>query len=249
MFHKKLTSLLLCLALILSACATHKSSSDERNELYTLPGLDHGLLQSPINILSFKEKTTGHLEITVHFQDEIAAIQNLGHTVQLDFSEGSDISYNGLTYNFNQIHFHTPSEHLIDGVTYPMELHVVTSIPTKDKSDVPRYLVLAFLFKMGKANPFINEFINLIPRAGDATTSLTPGTVKLRGLFSGTEQRDPENFFHYRGSLTTPPHTETVQWFVFKHIIEASPEQIEALNLIEGDNTRHIQGTFDREVN
>lgn len=216
--QKKLIHLVLCLSLILPACTTHKLISDKRNKLYTLPGLEHGLLQSPINILSSKEEETGNHEVTLHFQDEIEAVSNLGDMVQLNFSEGSIISYHGLTYNFKQIHFHTPSEHLIDGMTFPMEMHVVARKPSKDKNDIPRYLVVAFLFKMGEASQFIDDFLNLIPHTSDTITPLKPGAIKLRDLFSGLEQRDIENFYHYSGSLTTPPYTETVQWFVFKYI-------------------------------
>lgn len=250
--------LFLCLLITLSACTSDKPSginnpahtpdSEKQKELYILPGLEHGLLQSPINILSFKENTTGTHEVTLHFQDEIDAVKNLGHTVQLDFSEGSTISYDGLTYTFKQIHFHTPSEHLIDGMTLPMEMHVVTNIPAEDKDDLPRYLVIGFLFKMGKANKFIDDFLKLIPQNEDTATPLESGTVKVRDVFTGTDQRDVENYYHYRGSLTTPPYTETVEWFVYKHFIEASPEQIAAINVIQGDNARRIQGTFGRVV-
>lgn len=258
MSHSSLAHLLLCLFIILSAFAPQKLSADntahkpdsidKQSELYTLPGLDHGLLQSPINILSFKKEATDKHEITLHFQDEIEAIKNLGHTVQLDFSEGSTITFNGLSYAFKQVHFHTPSEHLIDGMTFPMEMHIVTYIPAKDENDLPRYLVVGFLFKMGQANPFIDEFLNLIPQTKHATTSLKPGTVKFRDVFPGARERNTEDFYHYRGSLTTPPHTETVEWFVHKYILEASPEQIAAINVIEGDNARRIQGTFDRLI-
>lgn len=252
--------LLLCLSLLLSACTdhkqtadniTHKSNSiDKQGELYTLPGLDHGLLQSPINILSFKGKTSSKHQVTLRYQDKINAVKNLGHTVQLDFAEGSTISYEGLEYEFKQMHFHTPSEHLIDGMTFPMEMHIVSSITAKDKNDLPRYLVIGILFKMGQANKFIDEFLNQIPKDEHATTSLKSGVVNLRNLFSGgMEHRDTKNYYYYRGSLTTPPHTETVEWFVFKPIIEASPKQIEAINVIQGDNARRIQGTFDRSIN
>ncbi len=213
-----------------------------------LPGLEHGLLQSPINILSYKEETIENHEVTFHFQDEIEAVGNLGNMVQLYFSEGSVISYHGLTYNFKQIHFHTPSEHLIDGMTFPMEMHVVTRKPSKNKNDIPRYLVVAFLFKMGETSQFIDDFLNLIPRTSNTITPLESGIIKLRDLFSGTEQRDIENFYHYNGSLTTPPYTETVEWFVFKYVLEASQEQIRAINLIVGDNARGIQGTFGRSI-
>jgi carbonic anhydrase len=256
--RNSLAHLLLCLPIILTACTMHKpsaeyvahqpDSADKQRELYILPGLDHGLLQSPINILSFKKETTDKHEVTVYFQDEIKAVKNLGHTVQLDFLEGSTITFNGLSYAFKQVHFHTPSEHLIDGMTFPMEMHIVTDISGKDENDLPRYLVVGFLFKMGQANPFIDDFLSLIPDTKHTATPLKPGTVRFRDVFPGKEQYNTENFYHYRGSLTTPPYTETVEWFVFKHILEASPEQIAAINVIEGNNARRIQETFDRPI-
>ncbi len=250
--------LLLSLSLSLSACAHHKqtanniahkpSSIHKKSGLYIVPDLDHGLIQSPINIRSFKEETTNTHEITFHYQDKIKAIENLGHTVQLDFAEGSTVSYEGLNYDFKQVHFHTPSEHLIDGMTFPMEMHIVSSIAAKNKNDTPRYLVIGILFKMGQANKFIDEFLNQIPKEEHAIAPLKPGTVKLNDLLSSTELHDVKNFYHYQGSLTTPPYTETVQWFVFKPIIEASPEQIETISTIEGNNARHIQGIFTRGI-
>jgi carbonic anhydrase len=48
--------------------------------------------------------------------------------------------------------------------------------------------------------------------------------------------------YYYKGSLTTPLYTESVNWYVMKRIIEASLEQIMKINEIEGDNARHIQG-------
>jgi len=183
--------------------------------------------------------------------------ENLGHTVQLDFAAGSTVSYEGLKYDFKQMHFHTPSEHLIDGMTFPMELHIVSSIPAKDKNGTPRYLVIGILFKEGQSNKFIDEFLNLIPKTEHSITPLKAGTVKLDDLFSSTEVDDAGNFYklhragnfyHYQGSLTTPPYTETVQWFVFKPINTASPEQIKTISTIEGNNARHIQGIFTRGI-
>jgi carbonic anhydrase len=251
--------LILCLSLLLPACsnpiqranniANKPDLIEKETKSYILPELDHGLIQSPINIYSFNEEAKDTHEITFHFQDKIKEVKNLGHSVQLDFAEGSTISYKGLTYNFKQIHFHTPSEHLIDGITFPMEMHIVTNVPAKDENDSSHYLVIAVLFKMSQAkNKFIDEFLNLIPQTEQTTAPLNPGTVKLRNAFSGGQQKDKENYYHYRGSLTTPPYTETVEWFVFKSILEASPEQIKAISAIEGNNARHIQGIFGRSI-
>jgi carbonic anhydrase len=55
-------------------------------------------------------------------------------------------------------------------------------------------------------------------------------------------------YYSYRGSLTTPPYTESVRWYIAKHIFEASPAQIEAINKLEGNNARHVQALFGRTV-
>ena len=98
----------------------------------------------------FQRKKTNKHKVTLHFQDKIKAIKNLGHTVQLDFIEGDTISYSELTYTFKQIHFHTPSEHLIDGMTIPNgNAYNVTNIPAKDESDLSRHLVVGFFIQNG----------------------------------------------------------------------------------------------------
>lgn len=56
------------------------------------------------------------------------------------------------------------------------------------------------------------------------------------------------HYYHYRGSLTTPPYTESVDWLVAKEIIEAGPKQIQRINLLEGNNARHVQALFSREI-
>ena len=254
---KKISSLLfLCLPLLLTSCANQQIkdvvgiSDSPHNEagLYIQPELGHGHMQSPINIRSFKERTSNGHQITLNYKDEIKAVENLGHTVQLDFKAGSTVSYEGIKYDFKQMHFHTPSEHLVDGMTFPMEMHIVSTEPLKDKNTTPHYLVLGILFKEGKNNKFLDEFLNKIPKTEHTLAPLEVGAVKLDDLLYSKELNDVKNFYHYLGSLTTPPYTQTVQWFVFKHIMEASPEQIEAINAIEGNNARHIQGIFARSV-
>ena len=254
---KKISSLLfLCLPLLLTSCANQQIkdvvgiSDSPHNEagLYIQPELGHGHMQSPINIRSFKERASNGHQITLNYKDEIKAVENLGHTVQLDFKAGSTVSYEGIKYDFKQMHFHTPSEHLVDGVTFPMEMHIVSKAPLKDKNTTPSYLVIGILFKEGKNNKFLDEFLNKIPKAEHTLAPVEVGAVKLGDLLDSEKLNDVKNFYHYPGSLTTPPYTQTVQWFVFKHIMEASPEQIEAINAIEGNNARHIQGIFARSV-
>jgi len=252
MILKLATAILLLGALILVACQPasndkieegHKQSEglvgDE--DSYLLPGLDHGLLQSPINILSEESTTAGH-NITLNFTGKINKVENLGHTVQLDLDPGNTISMDGRTFEYKQMHFHTPSEHLIDGITYPMEMHVVTTLKDQPDGEITEYLVLAFLVRMGKENKFISNFIDQIPKEEgginevDLNALTDSETSNVANLL-----KELNSYYHYKGSLTTPPYTESVNWYVLKKIFEASPEQILRINSIEGNNARHIQ--------
>ena len=213
---------------------------------YIFPGMDHGLSQSPINIYT-KQITQGFHKIILNFKDEINAVENLGHTVQLDFAEGSTITVDGITYNFKQIHFHTPSEHLLDGVTYPLEAHIVNQINSPEE-DLPQYLVISVLFKLGEKNSFIDEFLGLIPQKEHTIKEVIPKTIRLKGLFNDKLDEELKWYYHYLGSLTTPPYTEEVNWYVLKHIHEASLDQVESISRIEGNNARHIQANYGRIV-
>lgn len=214
---------------------------------YIMPGLDHGFEQSPINIIS-TVNTSGKHHITLYFKDEVNKVENLGHTVQLDFSEGSVIVQDDTTFAFKQCHFHTPSEHLVDGMTFPMEMHIVNILPNEDKTATPQYLVIGVLFKVGKENPFINDFLSAIPKEEHSSSTVKAGTVKLADLFGVIPKEIQGNYYNYRGSLTTPPYTESVRWYIAKHIFEASAKQIEAINKIEGNNARHVQALYGRSV-
>jgi carbonic anhydrase len=219
-------------------------SQDNEHTIYTMDGLEHGLIQSPVNILT--------LNTTEHFDHEIKIFQsdttmsheliNTGHSVKLDFDAGTSIQFDGKTYEFLQAHFHTPSEHQIDGITYPMEMHFVC----KENSEVPNYLVVGAFFKMGQENLFISSFIEKMPESADQSTHLTDKPVYIDDLLLPEEPYN--NYYHYRGSLTTTPYTELVEWFLMKRILEATPEQIQYINKLEGNNARHVQALFGRKI-
>ena len=104
----------------------HETGSPD--DLYTLPGLEHGLIQSPINILtkSLRSASRHEIEVTSMHDDKATAVVNKGHTIELEFDPGTEVAFDGKVYAFKQAHFHTPSEHQIDGMTFPMEMHFVS---------------------------------------------------------------------------------------------------------------------------
>lgn len=225
----------------------HSEGHGNDEKSYLIPGLDHGLIQSPINIISDQAGTGSH-NVTLNFTGQINMVENLGHTVQLDFEPGNTITFDDKVFEFKQLHFHTPSEHLIDGITYPMEMHVVNTLMGQSAGDTTEYLVLAFLVKMGKENNFISSFIEQIPEEEIRSVDIDLNAVKESEMFKVSNATEKNTYYYYKGSLTTPPYTESVNWCVLKKIFEASPEQIKRINEIEGDNARRIQALKNRKV-
>jgi carbonic anhydrase len=124
-----------------------------------------------------------------------------------------------------------------------MEVHVVNVIEPRTPEDPPRYLVMGMLYKMGEEDPFITSFLDSVP-SDAGKRDLAQGQV----LLTPRDRELDHAYYHYRGSLTTPPYTETVEWLIVKEIAEASPEQIGRINRIEGDNARHVQAMYGRKV-
>jgi carbonic anhydrase len=204
---------------------------------YILAEASEGQSQSPINIVSSRAVTGKH-KVKFNYKASNEHVDNLGHTIKVTYDAGSSLEYDGTRYDLVQFHFHTPSEHLLDGVTYPMEMHLVHA-----QHDHPEHLlVVGVLFKEGKAHPLLGKLLNDVPsHAGehaDKDAQLDATAIFKRG----------EGYYHYDGSLTTPPYSETVTWLVLDQSHDASAEQIEALNRIEGNNARHIQDQRARLV-
>jgi len=214
---------------------------------YALPKLDDGEVQSPIDIISDSTMKDSGQFISIKFKTGITDVENLGHTIQLDFKEGSTTVAGGKTYSSKQFHFHTPSEHMIDGITYPMEMHIVNILKDSGGNKNPQYLVIGLLFKMGHENKFIKEFLNNIPKE-EGKDTLPSGSVHFEDLFMTIPKKEEAGYYSYNGSLTTPPYSETVLWIVKKYILEASPEQISTIEKMEGDNARHVRALYARKV-
>jgi carbonic anhydrase len=204
---------------------------------YIFPEATEGQSQSPINIVTTRTVPGKH-KVKFHYQSSKEHVDNLGHTVKVTYDTGSSLEYDGNSYDLVQFHFHTPSEHLLDGVTYPMEMHLVHA-----QHDHPEHLlVVGVLFKEGNPSKLLEKLIVDVPEhAGEHAD-------KEAKLDASAALEKGDGYFHYEGSLTTPPYSETVTWLVLDRPHNASAEQIEAMNRIEGDNARHIQDQHARVI-
>ncbi len=199
-----------------------------------------GEFQSPINIVSIDaviDKDLKPLDIHYAPNTKIKEVENNGHSIQYNFKEGDYINYKGDRFDLKQIHFHESSEHTINGIRYPLVIHMVH---TNAKG---KYLVLAVMAKEGKASASFNFLENYLP--------LEKGEIKTIDTFFNLNLNLPKNkeYYNYIGSLTTPPCTEGVNWFIFKEPITVSLEQIKTLrNLIPLNNFRNEQPLNGRKV-
>jgi len=250
------------LALLLGACApsqpatsaaapaaeVHAAPHGSAEALrYSSPEADARGAQSPINIVTSRAGGGSH-GLQFHYLLAKEHLVNLGHTVRVNYEAGNSLEFDGKNYELTQFHLHTPSEHLLDGVTYPMELHLVHT----EREHPEHFLVVGVLFREGKANPLVERVLTDVPSTvseGNAEpASAEAGAVHETELDAASLIGASTAYFHYEGSLTTAPYTEAVTWVVLEEPREASPEQIEAMNRIEGNNARHIQDQHARLV-
>lgn len=187
-----------------------------------------GINQSPIDIRDTVTANLPPLEFNYHTTAK--SVQNIGHTMQIEFNQGASLVLDGQTFLLEQFHVHSPSENNINGQSYPMELHLVHA------SDKGELAVVALMFQHGLENEKLKHIWNSLPK----------NVGESNQLYSKNKAESylPNNLEYYRfnGSLTTPPCSEGVRWVVFKEIQQASNEQIESfMELMGHPNNRPIQ--------
>jgi len=145
---------------------------------------------------------------------------------------------NGAVYELQQFHFHALSEHAVHGHRGAMEQHAVFK-NLKDGT----MAVVGVIYELGPKSHFLDRLINagLPQKSGDETHS--GHSIDLADGLTDTAA-----YYTYAGSLTTPPCSETVTWFVLKHPATLSKAQFEAFNHILGNNFRPLQARNGRVV-
>lgn len=194
-----------------------------------------GHLQSPIDVTGGAgAKFKG---LAFHYAPTEIETLNNGHTIQVSYAPGSALVSGNKSYELLQIHFHSPSEHALDGSIYPMEAHFV------HKAQDGTLAVVGVMFKAGAHNEALQPIWDHMPRRTGET--IHGGNILIDASALLPLSRE---FARYIGSLTTPPCSENVQWHVMKEPLEASRQQIDVFLNVIHENARPIQPTGDRIV-
>ncbi len=177
------------------------------------PTCAKGKSQSPLDIKGPFVKAS--FKVSTDYKMGPLRIINNGHTIQVNVPAGSKARIDGVPYELLQFHFHKPSEELIDGKPSAMVVHFV------HKNEAGKLAVLGVLLKEGNENPGIkalwaNAPTKEGPEVAPAEVSFNPSNLMPREF----------DFYSYEGSLTTPPCTEGVQFFILKSPVNISREQV-----------------------
>lgn len=228
---KKIFTLLTVMGLSTAVFADADWNYDQPEQWSTLNqkySACNGLNQSPINI----ERTVkAELEpLKFSYNTMIHSIQNNGHTIQVDFSEGGILHLDGDQFVLKQFHLHSPSENLIKGKSYPLEIHFVHANAQGELA------VVGMMYAEGVENPHLARMWQSLPKQkGQRNVLMKPQPVN---------SMLPKNLKYYRfsGSLTTLPCSEGVRWLIMQEIQHASAKQIrEFSDLMGHPNNRPIQ--------
>lgn len=193
-----------------------------------------GQMQSPIDIANPAAAELGPVQL--QYGGATTSMVNNGHAIQLNVEQGNWLQAGGKRANLAQIHLHSPSEHRIGGEHFPLEAHFVHA------GEDGGLTVLGVLFRTGEADAALATIVSGL--AGGASVA-TPVTIKLADF--GPRSGAP-GYFRYQGSLTTPPCTEGVVWYVSNEVKSASSDQIAALVRLTGENARPTQPLHGRQV-
>jgi len=191
-----------------------------------------GTAQSPINIVTTQTSSihpAKAMTLSHDVQTKGSVVDN-GHAIQVNIDNGGKLSVEGDDYKLLQFHFHGKSEEMIDGKQYDLVAHMV------HKSDEGNLAVVAVLFQEGEtANKMVQQVIEHVGKPIDINPAdLLP--------------KQADHYFHFTGSLTTPPCSENVKWYVMKEIQSATKEQVAAMRKFYANNYRPVQPLNGRTI-
>ncbi len=169
--------------------------------------------------------------------EHLVDVINSGHPIQINYDEGSTLTVDSTEFELAQYHFHVPSEHSIDGKSFPMEMHLV------HVSEQGEIAVLGVLIQEGSHHSAFDPVVEHIPLDVGSEEHLEHVRVEIDDLLP-----DDDSTFRYSGSWTTPPCSEGVHWLVFVQPLELSSQQIQSFARVIRGNNRPRQPHNGRDL-
>jgi carbonic anhydrase len=194
-----------------------------------------GHRQSPIDIRDAKKADLPAIQFD--YKESPLHIIDNGHTVMVNYAAGSSIRVGDKQYILKQFHFHRPSEEKIDGKSHDMVVHLVHADQDGNLA------VVAVLLDQGEDNSLVRELWSNLPKEKDKENLLDTIHINVAGLLPSDR-----GYYTFTGSLTTPPCSENVTWFVLKHPVTVTSGEIERFSKLYRHDARPTQPLYGRVV-
>lgn len=195
-----------------------------------------GTMQSPIDIPDAKVRKGSLPPLLFNYKPSALRIVDTGYTVQVNYAPDSWVTVDGKRYQLVEFHFHRPSEEKVDGKGRDMVAHLV------HQDAQGSYAVVAVFLEQGRENPLIRSLWTHLPGTKGKENALD---LKINALGLLPANKD---YYTYTGSLTTPPCSENVAWFVLKNPVQLSAEEIGRFAKLYPMNARPVQPLNDRDI-
>lgn len=194
-----------------------------------------GKNQSPVDLSNFIDADLAR--IIFNYKPGGHQVVNNGHAVQVNYNSGSSITVDSMVFELKQFHFHSPSENTINGKSFPMEAHFVHADANGNLA------VVALMFEQGHSNEVLEKVWSQVSQIENGKEALRP-ELSAADLLPANH-----DYYRYNGSLTTPPCSEGVRWFVLKHPAKAAAEQLTMVEKAIGHpNNRPVQAVGARSI-
>jgi carbonic anhydrase len=152
-----------------------------------------------------------------------------------------------LVSSLTKLEFHAPSEHQLKNLTYDLELELVHTVQSESSF---KTIILSLFFNSSLPDPgFFSQIIS-----NDSLLDSIP-SFSLSSLIDSSFIYS--KYYVYQGSLSTPPCSPQVLWYLVDHEFGISPENLKVftdkwagnLTFAGGNgNNRPIQALNDRIV-
>jgi carbonic anhydrase len=196
-----------------------------------------GKTQSPIDIPDAEARKGDLPPLLFDYRPSPLRIVDNGHTIQVNYAPGSTVSVGGTRYELVEFHFHKPGEEKISGKGHDMEAQLV------HRSKDGKIAVVAVLLDEGKESALIKTLWANLPQTKDKENVVD--AVKINAL--ELIPRD-KGYYAFAGSLTTPPCSEDVKWFVLKTPMQVSADEVARFAKSYPMNARPVQELNARDI-
>lgn len=195
-----------------------------------------GQAQSPIDIEQVRP--LAYVPLAFQYRSHLLEILNTGHVVRVVTPPGSALLVRGNAFDLEAVEFHVPGEHRFVGVAGEAEIQLV------HRDAQGGFVIVAVPLQTGdRENRILSRILDYFPmRAGERVRHRQVG---INPLFLLPTDR---GYFRYTGSLTAPPCTEPVLWYVLKEPLVISPAQLQRMREAVGYNARPVQPLNGRIV-